>query len=530
VKIFLGSLAILALVVFWRMAGPGKFGGMSEYVITYGNSMEPLLRKGDFAVIRRGVTPEIGKVMLYQSKLTNQTVLHRVIGRQGDRFVFKGDNNDWTDSYKPVQEDIVGELWLHIPVLGNYYTWLRSPWLIGLLGGVTAFMFFKGKKAERRRPKERDKTALPLGYRNTDRGILPFVASPAGGAATWVLVAMLVFFGAGILWLWHKPATQELTLQVPYQHSVAFDYKASQPPGGLYDGPIKTGDPVFLDLTPVIHHTFIYELSGDDIQEVTGTVRILTTIRDVTSWSRTFEYFPETSFNGKRVELAFDTDLDVAMKTVIAYQEQSKFAESYFTAALKAEIKVDAIVGGQVVHWVLTPYSVYRIKPPNLMFLETSESYFFETKDPNRIDIKPLHQTFTTLVKKVVEQPNHVSLMGVQLGVKALRLAAWAGILLSAGGLAVILFLVSAAGHRDEVFRIQAKYGQLLIHATGTLQVQANKVSVMSMDELVRVAKQCSCLITQYTDDKTTSYVVEDRGVTYYYEPLLVRQGQPNEA
>ena len=529
-RVIISVLAILALAVFWRFAAPGKFGGMAEYVITYGDSMEPLLVKNDFAVIRRNVPPEIGKVMLYRSKLTNQTVLHRVIGRQGDRFIFKGDNNDWTDSYRPVEEDIVGELRLHIRGLGKYYKWLRTPWLIGLLGGGTAFVLVGSQKARGRRSKGREEKAIVLGYRHEDRGILSLVVGPAGSLAIWALAAMLVVFGAGAMWLWQKPAIREVTLQVPYQHYVAFDFTAPEPPGGLYDGTIKTGDPVFLDLTPVLRHTFVYELSGDDIQEVTGTVQLFTTVRDVTNWSRTFELYPETPFNGKRVEITFDHDLDSTMKIVTAYQDKSQFAASYFTAAMQAEIKVDAIVDGQAVHEVITPYSVYRIKPPNLMFLETSESYFFETKNPNRIDAKPLHQTFTTLVKKVVGQPNQVSLLGVQLGVKALRVVAWAGIVLSAGGLAVMLLLASVANHRNEVFKIEAKYGQLLIHATGPLQERASRVSVMSMDELVRVARQCDCLITQYADDKTTSYVVEDRGVAYCFEPTLVRQGESNGA
>ena len=530
VNIFFRVLAILAMVVFWRIAGPGMFGGGAEYAITYGDSMSPLLKKGDFVVIRRGVAPEVGKVMLYRSKLTNQTVLHRVISRQGDRFVFKGDNNSWTDSYEPLEEEIAGQMWLHIPGLGNYYKWLENPWLIGLLGGGTAFVVIEGQKGQGRRPKERDKKATPLGYRQRDGGIISFVASPAGGIVTWVFAAMLVTFWAGIFWLWQKPATREITSQVPYQHTVAFDFTAPEPPGGLYDGPIKTGDPIFLDLTPVLNITFIYELSGDDIQEVTGTVRLFSTIRDVTNWSRTFELYPETSFTGTRVELAFDYALDPALKVVTAYQQQSQFTASYLTSALQAEIKVNYKVAGQVVHEDMTPYSVFRIKPPNLMFLETSESYFFETKDTNGIVIRPLYQTFTTLVGKVVQQPNQESLLGIQLGVKTLKLAAWAGMLLSAGGLVVILFLASAASHRDETFQIQAMYGQLLIHASGPLPERANKVSVTSMDELVRVASQCDCLITQYADDTTTSYIVEDRGVTYCYEPTPVRQGQLNAA
>ncbi len=63
-------------------------------------------------------------------------MLHRIIARVGDRYVFKGDNNNFVDFEHPARSQLIGALWLHIPGMGARLQSLRSPALIGLLVGI----------------------------------------------------------------------------------------------------------------------------------------------------------------------------------------------------------------------------------------------------------------------------------------------------------------------------------------------------------------------------------------------------------
>ena len=71
---------------------PTGVGGGTSYVTTFGASMEPMFRAGDLAVVRSAAGYDVGDVVAYQSPTLRRIVLHRIVGRQGDRFTFQGDN------------------------------------------------------------------------------------------------------------------------------------------------------------------------------------------------------------------------------------------------------------------------------------------------------------------------------------------------------------------------------------------------------------------------------------------------------
>ena len=91
----IGSAALLFTfaAAAWFFLAPPVLGGSTTYTITTGNSMEPLLHEGDLAVVKERSTYAIGDVVAYDSADLGRTVLHRIIGRDGDSFAFKGDNN-----------------------------------------------------------------------------------------------------------------------------------------------------------------------------------------------------------------------------------------------------------------------------------------------------------------------------------------------------------------------------------------------------------------------------------------------------
>ncbi|MGH9070435.1 MAG: S24/S26 family peptidase, partial [Acidimicrobiales bacterium] len=85
------------------------------------------------------------------------TVMHRIVAIEGDHYVFKGDNNDFRDSYHPTARQIVGAEWLHLPGWGNVLLELRSPLAAAvLLGGMWLLLFWPRSRSNRRPRRRRN--------------------------------------------------------------------------------------------------------------------------------------------------------------------------------------------------------------------------------------------------------------------------------------------------------------------------------------------------------------------------------------
>src|SRR5438309_7768906 len=86
---------VLCLGAAWWYFAPTQLGGSTRYVETGGVSMEPRFHTGDLAVVRPADRYTVGEVVAYRSTLLHVTVLHRILARHGDRYVFKGDHNNF---------------------------------------------------------------------------------------------------------------------------------------------------------------------------------------------------------------------------------------------------------------------------------------------------------------------------------------------------------------------------------------------------------------------------------------------------
>src|SRR5438128_2525146 len=86
----------LGATLLWLLA-PTAVGGRVSYVTASGVSMKPALRAGDMALLRTSSQYRVGDVVAYRSRMLHATVTHRIVARDGDRYVFKGDDNSWLD-------------------------------------------------------------------------------------------------------------------------------------------------------------------------------------------------------------------------------------------------------------------------------------------------------------------------------------------------------------------------------------------------------------------------------------------------
>lgn len=124
----IAAIALLAAgLVAWSFVGPSQLGGGATYVTVVGSSMQPQLSRGDLVLVRRQPAYATGDVVAYRNAAAGKLVLHRIVDRAGDRYVLRGDNNGWTDSYRPAAAEIEGAQWVVLPGWGARLMWLAEP-------------------------------------------------------------------------------------------------------------------------------------------------------------------------------------------------------------------------------------------------------------------------------------------------------------------------------------------------------------------------------------------------------------------
>jgi hypothetical protein len=116
--------------------------------------MLPLYHAGDLVLLRQQSHYRVGEVAGYHNAQLGVTVMHRIVAKEGDHYIFKGDNNGFVDNFEPTASQIVGAEWLHLRGWGNVLLTLRAP-VVGamLLGVMWLFVFWprSGSRRQRRR-------------------------------------------------------------------------------------------------------------------------------------------------------------------------------------------------------------------------------------------------------------------------------------------------------------------------------------------------------------------------------------------
>ena len=74
----------------------------------------------------------------------------------GNHYVFKGDNNSWTDPERPTRADLVGKLWLEVPHGGSALDDVHRYWMFVLAGALLLFFGTSGLVIGRRRRRRRN--------------------------------------------------------------------------------------------------------------------------------------------------------------------------------------------------------------------------------------------------------------------------------------------------------------------------------------------------------------------------------------
>lgn len=280
-----GISAVIALVLaavwfFW----PTALGGGTTYVATHGISMEPGFHAGDLAVLRPDSAYAVGDVVAYRSEALDTIVMHRIVGRDGDRFVIQGDNNTWVDADSPTQDEILGELFIRVPQGGKALGALRNPGPLAVVG-IAALTVIGAVRAPRARSSRREPRAQ---RRRTSHRASAF-AMPIRARARQVAlvsgaVALLAAAAGGVLLAIPSTQTGARTLTVTQQGQ--FSYTGDAETGTTYpDGVISTGDPVYTKLTDGLTVSFQDTFSGPGVESVVGSAWLDLAVATPDGWS-----------------------------------------------------------------------------------------------------------------------------------------------------------------------------------------------------------------------------------------------------
>jgi signal peptidase I len=495
-------LTFFAIILFLMFA-PSQLGGSVTYVIVDGNSMEPGFHLGDLLLVREKQAYSMGDAVVYQNAEMESYVFHRIVGTDLGRYVLKGDNNSWLDSYLPVQDEIVGKLWFHIPKLGLAIEWMRVPLhmalMVGLMGGVLMLDMFKKNSAA-----ENKRNAPP-----------PFL----GGLPELPLYILgfltLSFLAAGI-YAFTRPLHQTAE-SIPYQQEGYFYYSATGTPGVYDTDTVRSGEPVFPKLACYLNVGYTYNIIGDHLQGTTGTYKMYARIMDDQSgWFRTIPLSAETTFAGNSYFALATLDLCQVEAIVNLVEQEAGLNQLTYTMEIFADSAFTANANGSQVADTFSPSLVFRY----------DKVHFYLAGNKSQAD--PLRSSKPGLVMGTTARTNTISILGLAFPVWMARFISLLGFVLSALGLVYIgMNIYRTASHSQDAL-IRLKHGPLLMDVSEQNPLPSGQViDVATMDDLVRLAERHGTMILHMQRNFLHYYLVQSNGASYRYVITTGKKGIP---
>lgn len=500
------AVGIVAFAIIWIIFAPMSLGGQAAYVIINGNSMSPVYAKGDLVILRTISTPQVGDIIAYRHPEIGP-IIHRIIDTSGKKFIFKGDNNGWIDSYQPEQTELIGKAWIHIPRLGTGILWLRQPLvmaaLTALIGGLFMVDLFTGP-ARKKTGTRAEAAPASIGLTSGLHEALLFLFTLVG----------LSGLGLGIL-AFSAPETIPVPDNVEYAQTAAFRYTALADPAVYDTGVVQPGEPVFDKLTCNMDIALAYALSATQLADVQGTYRILARVSEVNGWNRTYELQPRTPFSGG----AFNTRVALNLCEIRALTERvmelTGLQRTLFNVIITAQIDSHGSIGGRDVTASATPQLKFGLDNSQL-YLMTDES------GPS----DALRWEQSGLLPGVRNAANSLALPGFSLPVSLARWLAMSMVLAALLGLAAVGIPMWLAARQDELALAYAKYAHLIVKIRGQsrpLGASLPTIEVASIDDLARIAQQAGMLIMENNVADQRQFVVFAHGQCFRYAVNTLR-------
>jgi signal peptidase I len=500
-KSFWLALLPALLVIVWLNFAPLALGGPVTYVIITGISMEPNFHTGDLVVAHTKPYYQVNDRVVYHHRVMDRFVFHRIVGRSLDRFVLKGENNTWLDSYYPLPEDILGAYWFRLPWVGLVVRWMRQPWMMGSLSGVIGLASVWSVWQER--PSRRSRKKKPM--KTSPRWLTPKNLNRFSEGAFFTLGLLLFLSLAAAFFAFRAPLERQMPDDAPYRQAGEFFYQASAP-AGIYDSEqVQTGDPIFLELTCNMEIGFRYQFFGEDQQEINGTQALTAVVSDVNGWKRTLPLQPVTDFSGDTYTTTASIDLCAVAGMVENLKEETGLMHNEYALTFKVATTVQGSLQGKHLQDSFAPSLAFQF-----------DKISFWLKEPVDPTIDPLHPEQLGMLRSFGIEPNVLSLMQWNIPVKAARVVSGVGFGFSALGLILLGWILSRTKKLGPEARIQLRYGAFLV-GVEHLGALDNPVDVASMADLTRLAERYGVMVLHHPQENQHIYVVHAEQAIYRY-------------
>ena len=504
----LALAALVAVGALWEELAPTKLGGSHEYAVIDGTSMNPKLHAGDLVVMHTSSAYAVGDVVGYHNRELGRLVLHRIVGKVGDRDVFKGDNNDFLDSYHPLQADLVGRLWLSVPKAGGFFTWLHDPNHSGITVAVLAALLLAGGGAGIARHGRRG--------RRVRHAITP---SPALGRALLTSAAgvALLFAFVALVGFSHAPTA---TVQSPgaFVSQGDYAYSARVPASSLYpSGRVGSGQTVFTQLVRRVATSFAYRFVTADPHSVSGDATLVTTLRSSTGWTKRLSS-RSARLRGDGVTLTGTIDVQRLEREIAQYAKLTGIANDSFDVVLAPAVHVRGTVDGTPVTTDFTPTPLTFALDGYSLRLQQSAAASQPGATVSSADA--LHPSEPGVMSH--SRPASARLVVASMRVSTARTLGIAGLVLAAL-LALAGLLVSGVSG-DELSRIRRRGGGMLVPVSSPPAAPAGGfVDVANFDSLVHLARSYQLVILHHQRGDAHSFYIDDDGSIYRFS---VRAGE----
>ncbi len=499
------ALMVVITAALWGVFAPVPFGGRTTYVIVNGNSMEPGLHKGDLVLLRPAQQYTVGEIVMYRYPGLGP-VIHRIVRQNGTRFVLKGDNNGWEDSYEPETSEIAGTFWLHIPRVGIAFGWLREPWAAAAVAGGTIFVL---GVLMLKLPEPRGKRETPFWWKGWTR-------SASYWLARWqepYFLVMYILAAAGIvlgLFAFTRPALRQVADNLPYHQTGYYVYYADLPIN-LYDNRrLESGDAIYPKLNCQVNVLFHYQLLSAAEFAGGGSYALQARVRDAAGWHRSFPLGEAVNFNGSDFQAQQVLDVCAAQRMIAEMEEVTGVQRPQYYLDITPNVQVAGTLGGRIIK---TDFA------PALSFVVEDQQVFLNTTAVPGADV--LRPSAAGLLEGSRLEANTLDISRVRIPVNTARGLAVLLVVLSLVGLAVPVVMLQQAEKKEEKLRAHLVAGPKLVEAAGSLLAFGDRtVEVRQLEDLTRLAEKTGSMVFFHEDPPWATYLVRENGVSYYYRTL----------
>jgi signal peptidase I len=519
------ALALVILGTAWFYLAPTQLGGSATYVVTHGISMEPRFHTGDLAIVRSQSSYHVGEIVAYQSHQLHTVVLHRIIGREGDRYIFKGDNNNFVDPEHPLASQLMGALWIHIPGAGVRLQSIRSPAVMGGLIFVGMLLLTGGAFTQRRRRRHRQQRAggsiLDSSPRLPQRPGEPVVA-----VLTIGLLALLPFLALALL-AFNRPTTKRHAVNIPYAQSGRLAYSADEAPAPAYPtGRVSTGEPLFTNVLHAVAVRFDYHFESTTPHAVAGKASLSARITSTSGWHTTLALGAPTRFRGDHALVTGTLDLGSVVALMKSVETTTKVrGTDAFT--ITPHVNADGRVGHAPLKATFAPEIKFTVVEGEIKPEATGESSGAAasaatgssgssgSSAPNQF--APSSSGSVTANQN---EPTSLSFGIVRPSVAMVRTVALGAIAIVVGVLLATLALLRAKvarfppRQRDEGASILARYRHLIVPVARVWPLPGvSVIDVADMDALARIAEHYDrSILYEVTDEGHAFWVADESG------------------